>query len=171
MAHLRVSQVSNQGPPTKTRTNLGLLRHQGGEEPLDVLFPTQGLLVVQGLRVQSCNKKKMSFQMRKYMYGWKSVNGLNSFSFFCTLTQNLFVQKFKRENLLPVQNENSRTLIEWPANGCFSILLRSQQFKTFLDCENNFCPALDIFLLFSCGQSSVTSGPYVNDLRSIRWQN
>ena len=31
--------------------NLGLLGHQGGEEPLDVLLLAQGLLVVQGLRM------------------------------------------------------------------------------------------------------------------------
>lgn len=33
--------------------HLGSLGHQGGEEPLDVLLPTQRLLVVEGLRMQS----------------------------------------------------------------------------------------------------------------------
>ena len=54
------SQVSNQGPQDLVTvfTNLGSLGHQGGEEPLDVLLPTQRLLVVEGLRMQSCNKTK-----------------------------------------------------------------------------------------------------------------
>ena len=56
MAHLRVSQ-GQQSPP-EPGTNLRPLCNQGGEELLDVLLPAQGLLVVQGLRMQSCNKTK-----------------------------------------------------------------------------------------------------------------
>ena len=70
------NRISNQGQPRKI-SNLGLLRDQGGEESLDVLLPAQGLLVVQGLRVQSCNKNLVEFLNEKIyeqLYSYSNIS-------------------------------------------------------------------------------------------------
>ena len=81
------------------------------------------------------------------MNGYKSgISGselvfLRLYSFY----SKKIVGKSQKENLLPVQNEDLRTVIEWPAaNDCFSILLRSQ-LKTFTDCKEKIIFAYDTF--------------------------